>query len=38
VLLLLPQSSGLVYHVLRLLRKAIADHRPVPWVLFENVR
>ena len=32
------QSSGLVRHVFRLLAKAKADHRTVPWVLLENVR
>ena len=32
------QSSGLVRHVFRLLAKAKADRRAVPWVLLENVR
>jgi hypothetical protein len=32
------QSTGLVRHVFRLLERAAADHRPVPWVLLENVR
>ncbi|KIY96938.1 DNA (cytosine-5-)-methyltransferase [Monoraphidium neglectum] len=31
-------STGLVRHVFRLLERAAADHRPVPWVLLENVR
>lgn len=29
--------AGLVQHVLRLVRRAAEDHRPVPWLLFENV-
>lgn len=29
--------AGLVQHVIRLLRRAKDDCRPVPWVLFENV-
>ena len=31
------QSSGLVRHVFRLLQDAKEKHRPVPWVLLENV-
>lgn len=31
------QCTGLVRHVFRLLRTAIDSHRPVPWVLLENV-
>jgi site-specific DNA-cytosine methylase len=31
------QSTGLVRHVFRLLQGAIDRHRPVPWVLLENV-
>ena len=31
------QSTGLVRHVFRLLQTAIDAHRPVPWILFENV-
>ena len=33
----LLQSTVLVKHVFRLLETAAADHRPVPWVLLENV-
>jgi hypothetical protein len=32
-----PQSTGLVKHVFRLLAKARDEQRPVPWVLLENV-
>lgn len=31
------RSTGLVRHVFRLLRRAAAARRPVPWVLLENV-
>lgn len=31
------QSTGLVRHVFRLLQTAIQQHRPVAWVLLENV-
>eukprot|EP00884_Botryococcus_braunii_P018914 jgi/Botrbrau1/5706/Bobra.0071s0038.1 len=31
------QATGAVRHVFRLLRAAQAKHRPVPWVLMENV-
>ncbi|KAK9799826.1 hypothetical protein WJX73_006324 [Symbiochloris irregularis] len=31
------QSSGLVRHVFRLLRRSLQQGRPVPWVLLENV-
>jgi site-specific DNA-cytosine methylase len=30
-------ASGLVRHVFRLLQQAMDEHRPVPWVLLENV-
>lgn len=32
-----PQSSGVVRHLFRLLHRAVSDKQPVPWVLIENV-
>jgi site-specific DNA-cytosine methylase len=31
------EHSGLWIHILRLVKKAIDNHRPVPWILCENV-
>lgn len=32
------QSTGCGRHVFRLLRRAVSDRRPIPWLLLENVR